>query len=167
MELCIRRSCCSSHALSLWLEKMLGRKGSTGFVFLRHPPNASIHHVSSCYFYPRSLIQAHSSQARPPRYAPYTNLLPSLVPLPSLCPAPPVIAQLLPSSIPSSLLWFCVGEAAVGKSSLVLRFVSNDFTENKEPTIGAGASSSSLPLPPFPPSRPSPAKLTSGWIVSM
>lgn len=30
-----------------------------------------------------------------------------------------------------------LGEAAVGKSSIVLRFVSNDFQENKEPTIGA------------------------------
>lgn len=30
-----------------------------------------------------------------------------------------------------------LGEAAVGKSSLVLRFVSDDFQENKEPTIGA------------------------------
>ncbi|KAK7684690.1 Vacuolar protein sorting-associated protein 21 [Cerrena zonata] len=30
-----------------------------------------------------------------------------------------------------------LGEAAVGKSSLVLRFVLNDFQENKEPTIGA------------------------------
>lgn len=30
-----------------------------------------------------------------------------------------------------------LGEAAVGKSSLVIRFVSNDFQENKEPTIGA------------------------------
>ncbi|KAJ3131624.1 Stress-70 protein, mitochondrial [Physocladia obscura] len=30
-----------------------------------------------------------------------------------------------------------LGEAAVGKSSLVLRFVSNEFQENKEPTIGA------------------------------
>lgn len=29
------------------------------------------------------------------------------------------------------------GEAAVGKSSVVLRFVQNDFQENKEPTIGA------------------------------
>ena len=29
------------------------------------------------------------------------------------------------------------GEAAVGKSSLVLRFTSNEFQENKEPTIGA------------------------------
>lgn len=30
-----------------------------------------------------------------------------------------------------------LGEAAVGKSSLVLRFVSNEFQENREPTIGA------------------------------
>ena len=30
-----------------------------------------------------------------------------------------------------------LGEAAVGKSSLVLRFVNGDFQENKEPTIGA------------------------------
>ena len=30
-----------------------------------------------------------------------------------------------------------LGEAAVWKSSLVLRFVSNEFQENKEPTIGA------------------------------
>ncbi|BFZ63749.1 Vacuolar protein sorting-associated protein 21 [Saitoella coloradoensis] len=30
-----------------------------------------------------------------------------------------------------------LGEAAVGKSSLVLRFVNNDFQENREPTIGA------------------------------
>jgi len=30
-----------------------------------------------------------------------------------------------------------LGEAAVGKSSLVLRFVSNDFNENTSPTIGA------------------------------
>jgi len=34
---------------------------------------------------------------------------------------------------------FCIsiGEAAVGKSSVVLRFVSNEFQANKEPTIGA------------------------------
>ncbi|EJS41973.1 ypt53p [Saccharomyces arboricola H-6] len=30
-----------------------------------------------------------------------------------------------------------LGESAVGKSSIVLRFVSDDFTESREPTIGA------------------------------
>ncbi|AJT18182.1 AHL_G0046210.mRNA.1.CDS.1 [Saccharomyces cerevisiae] len=30
-----------------------------------------------------------------------------------------------------------LGESAVGKSSIVLRFVSDDFKESKEPTIGA------------------------------
>ena len=30
-----------------------------------------------------------------------------------------------------------VGDSAVGKSSVVLRFVSNSFEPNKEPTIGA------------------------------
>lgn len=39
-----------------------------------------------------------------------------------------------------------LGEAAVGKSSLVLRFVSNDFQENKEPTIGAAFLTQKCPL---------------------
>ena len=30
-----------------------------------------------------------------------------------------------------------LGEAAVGKTSLVHRFVQDDFQENREPTIGA------------------------------
>ena len=37
----------------------------------------------------------------------------------------------------TSIKLVLLGEAAVGKSSIVLRFVSNDFSENKEPTIGA------------------------------
>ncbi|AJU02791.1 Vps21p [Saccharomyces cerevisiae YJM1401] len=37
----------------------------------------------------------------------------------------------------TSIKLVLLGEAAVGKSSIVLRFVSNDFAENKEPTIGA------------------------------
>ncbi|KAK9354023.1 ras family-domain-containing protein [Lipomyces doorenjongii] len=40
-----------------------------------------------------------------------------------------------------------LGEAAVGKSSLVLRFVSNDFQENKEPTIGAAFLTQKCTLP--------------------
>ncbi|CED84745.1 gtp-binding protein ypt5 [Phaffia rhodozyma] len=42
-----------------------------------------------------------------------------------------------PPSKPIQVKLVLLGEAAVGKSSVVLRFVSNDFTENKEPTIGA------------------------------
>ena len=37
----------------------------------------------------------------------------------------------------TSIKLVLLGEAAVGKSSIVLRFVSDDFSENKEPTIGA------------------------------
>jgi len=37
----------------------------------------------------------------------------------------------------SSFYILSTGEAAVGKSSVVLRFVSNEFQPNKEPTIGA------------------------------
>lgn len=41
------------------------------------------------------------------------------------------------ASSQTSVKLVLLGEAAVGKSSLVLRFVSDDFQENKEPTIGA------------------------------
>jgi len=41
------------------------------------------------------------------------------------------------SSRPVQVKLVLLGEAAVGKSSVVLRFVQNDFQENKEPTIGA------------------------------
>ncbi|KAL6878016.1 hypothetical protein HDV57DRAFT_499708 [Trichoderma longibrachiatum] len=47
----------------------------------------------------------------------------------------------------SSVKLVLLGEAAVGKSSLVLRFVNNDFQENKEPTIGGKPSL----LPALPP----------------
>ncbi|RGB22746.1 small GTPase superfamily, partial [Rhizophagus diaphanus] len=30
-----------------------------------------------------------------------------------------------------------IGESSVGKSSIILRFASNEFQENKEPTVGA------------------------------
>ncbi|KAJ2496411.1 Vacuolar protein sorting-associated protein 21 [Coemansia sp. RSA 1972] len=45
-------------------------------------------------------------------------------------------AQTLPAK-PTPVKVVLLGEAAVGKSSLVLRFVNDDFVENKEPTIGA------------------------------
>lgn len=59
------------------------------------------------------------------------------------CPFPPrfasrragQLARLL-ASCPVITFVFS-GEAAVGKSSLVLRFVQNDFNENTSPTIGA------------------------------
>lgn len=42
-----------------------------------------------------------------------------------------------PNLKPVQVKLVLLGEAAVGKSSLVLRFVNNEFQENKEPTIGA------------------------------
>lgn len=47
----------------------------------------------------------------------------------------------------TSLKLVLLGEAAVGKSSLVLRFVSNDFQSNKEPTIGAAFLTQKCTLP--------------------
>ncbi|KAJ3148172.1 hypothetical protein HDU86_007520 [Geranomyces michiganensis] len=52
---------------------------------------------------------------------------------PSTVPPTADAASLKPIQVKLVLL----GEAAVGKSSLVLRFVNNEFQENKEPTIGA------------------------------
>lgn len=52
-----------------------------------------------------------------------------------------------PSKPTTSVKLVLLGEAAVGKSSLVLRFVSNDFQENKEPTIGAAFLTQKCSLP--------------------
>lgn len=41
------------------------------------------------------------------------------------------------SAKPIQVKLVLLGEAAVGKSSLVLRFVNGEFQDNKEPTIGA------------------------------
>lgn len=46
-------------------------------------------------------------------------------------------AQAAPTQKPFQTKLVLLGEAAVGKSSVVLRFVSNEFQENKQPTIGA------------------------------
>ncbi|KAJ3115307.1 Ras- protein Rab-5C [Phlyctochytrium bullatum] len=51
--------------------------------------------------------------------------------------AAPAAAAAGTSSKPIQVKLVLLGEAAVGKSSLVLRFVNNEFQENKEPTIGA------------------------------
>ncbi|KAF9927060.1 hypothetical protein FBU30_003522 [Linnemannia zychae] len=45
----------------------------------------------------------------------------------------PIASNMKPVQVKLVLL----GEAAVGKSSLVLRFVNDEFQQNKEPTIGA------------------------------
>lgn len=42
-----------------------------------------------------------------------------------------------PSQKPVQVKLVLLGEAAVGKSSVVMRFVNNEFQPNKEPTIGA------------------------------
>lgn len=47
----------------------------------------------------------------------------------------------------SSVKLVLLGEAAVGKSSLVLRFVSSEFHPSKEPTIGAAFLTKKLTLP--------------------
>jgi Ras-related protein Rab-5C len=49
----------------------------------------------------------------------------------------PVNAAAVANTKPIQVKLVLLGEAAVGKSSLVLRFVNNEFQENKEPTIGA------------------------------
>ncbi|KAI8371225.1 ras family-domain-containing protein [Choanephora cucurbitarum] len=41
------------------------------------------------------------------------------------------------NSKPKSVKLVLLGESAVGKSSLVLRFVNKEYVENREPTIGA------------------------------
>jgi len=43
----------------------------------------------------------------------------------------------IPQDKPIQVKLVLLGEAAVGKSSIVMRFVNNEFQGNKEPTIGA------------------------------
>ncbi|EEB06336.2 GTPase Ypt5 [Schizosaccharomyces japonicus yFS275] len=42
--------------------------------------------------------------------------------------------------------WFCWGDSAVGKSSLVLRFVKDQFDDFRESTIGAAFLTQTLPI---------------------
>ncbi|KDN52146.1 ras-domain-containing protein [Tilletiaria anomala UBC 951] len=51
--------------------------------------------------------------------------------------APSAGAAIAAAQKPFQTKLVLLGDAAVGKSSVVLRFVSDDFQENKEPTIGA------------------------------
>nr|POF15024.1 vacuolar protein sorting-associated protein 21 [Quercus suber] len=63
---------------------------------------------------------------------------------------PPNMADATTASAPkpsSSVKLVLLGEAAVGKSSLVLRFVNDDFQPNKEPTIGAAFLTQKCQLP--------------------
>ncbi|KAI7861369.1 GTP-binding protein ypt5 [Spinellus fusiger] len=46
-------------------------------------------------------------------------------------------SQSVVSGKPNQVKLVLLGESAVGKSSLVLRFVNRDYVENREPTIGA------------------------------
>jgi len=50
---------------------------------------------------------------------------------------PTASASSQPIPKPVQVKLVLLGEAAVGKSSLVLRYVNNEFQENREPTIGA------------------------------
>ncbi|CAN6674812.1 vacuolar protein sorting-associated protein 21 [Trichomonascus vanleenenianus] len=53
-----------------------------------------------------------------------------------------------PSANPTTTVKLVLlGEAAVGKSSLVTRFVNDDFQENREPTIGAAFLTQKCSLP--------------------
>lgn len=71
--------------------------------------------------------------------APEMQAQPLLVSLSSPSPLHPSRQPATMSNNPTQIQTKLVllGEAAVGKSSVVLRFVSNEFQENKEPTIGA------------------------------
>ncbi|GAA5896903.1 Rab family GTPase [Sporobolomyces salmoneus] len=51
--------------------------------------------------------------------------------------APTTAAAEQPPARPVQVKLVLLGESAVGKSSVVLRFCQNDFQPNKEPTIGA------------------------------
>ncbi|KAJ1719381.1 Vacuolar protein sorting-associated protein 21 [Coemansia biformis] len=66
------------------------------------------------------------SQAGSSRNSPADAMGRAAVEAPSPAPAKPIQIKMV-----------LLGESAVGKSSLVLRFVNDEFQDNKEPTIGA------------------------------